>query len=198
MRSFFTAADRRAVTSLHMIDWSWVNWNWADWTIVAILGVSCVLSLLRGFVREALSMVAWILATFVAIAFHERLAAVFSKWIDTPSLRLIMAFATLFVLTLLVGAIVNKLLGTLIAASGLGGLDRLLGTVFGLTRGLLIVLAIVIWLPMALPVKQDSWWYESALIPHFESSEGLAREAFGEVMGLSKALAHKVPAAKAS
>ncbi|HSB97310.1 MAG TPA: CvpA family protein [Spongiibacteraceae bacterium] len=186
------------MTSLHMIDWSWVNWNWADWTIVAILGVSCVLSLLRGFVREALSMVAWILATFVAIAFHERLAAVFSKWIDTPSLRLIMAFATLFVLTLLVGAIVNKLLGTLIAASGLGGLDRLLGTVFGLTRGLLIVLAIVIWLPMALPVKQDSWWYESALIPHFESSEGLAREAFGEVMGLSKALAHKVPAAKAS
>jgi membrane protein required for colicin V production len=184
--SLFTAAGKCAVTSF----------NWADWTIVAILGVSCVLSLLRGFVKEALSMAAWILATFVAITFHERLATVFSKWIDTPSLRLILAFAALFVLTLLLGAIVNKLLETLINASGLGGIDRLLGTVFGLTRGLLIVLALVIWLPMAVPVKQDAWWYESALIPHFESSEGLARNAFAEVMGWSKTLAHKMPAAK--
>lgn len=182
---FFTATGR-AVTSF----------NWADWTIVAILGVSCAFSLLRGFVKEALSLAAWICATFVAIAFHERLAALFARWIETPSLRLILAFAALFIATLLIGAIVNKLVGTLIAASGLGGIDRLLGTAFGLARGLLIVFAIVIWLPMALPVKSDGWWSQSALIPHFESSEGLAREAFAGFMGWRQSLVEKAPLVK--
>ncbi len=197
MRASFAAAGC-AVTSFSLfdwirVDWARADWNWADWSIVAIVGVSCLISLLRGFVKEALSMVAWILATFVGITFHERLAAVFAKWISTPSLRLIVAFAVLFVLTLLLGAIINKLLHTLISASGLGGLDRLLGMVFGLTRGLLIVLALVMLVPMAVPVQQDAWWYQSALIPHFEQSENLAREVFAEVMGWSKTLAHKLP-----
>jgi membrane protein required for colicin V production len=185
MPPLFTAASR-AVTSF----------NWADWTIVAILGVSVAFSLLRGFVKEALSLAAWICATFVAVAFHERLAVVFARWIETPSLRLILAFAALFIATLLIGAIVNRLMGTLIAASGLGGLDRLLGTVFGLARGLLIVFAIVIWLPMALPVKADGWWSQSTLIPHFESSEGLAREAFAGIMGWRHELVEKMPSVK--
>jgi membrane protein required for colicin V production len=185
MPPFFTAAGR-VVTSF----------NWADWTIVAILGVSCVFSLLRGFVKEALSLAAWICATFVAIAFYERLAALFERWIETPSLRLVLAFAALFIATLLIGAIVNKLVGTLIAASGLGGVDRLLGMVFGLARGLLIVFAIIIWLPLALPVKSDDWWSRSALIPHFESSEGLAREAFAGLMGWRAELVEKVPLVK--
>lgn len=186
MPPFFIAAGR-AVTS---------SFNWADWTIVAIVGVSCAFSLLRGFVKEALSLVVWMLATFVAVAFHERLAAVFSRWVETPSLQLILAFAALFVITLLIGAIVGKLLGTLIAATGLGGVDRVLGTAFGLARGLLIVLALVIWLPMAMPVKADSWWTGSKLIPHFESSEGFARQAFAEVMGWRESLAAKAEVAK--
>lgn len=175
-----------------------MSFNWADWTIVAIVGVSCVFSLLRGFVKEALSLVGWILAVFVAVAFHERLAEVFARWIETPSLRLLLAFATLFFITLLIGAIINKLVATLIAASGLGGIDRLLGMVFGVARGLLIVLALVILLPMALPVKSDSWWAGSTLIPHFESSEELARDAFAEVMGWRRALTEKLPAVNAS
>jgi membrane protein required for colicin V production len=189
MPPFFTAAGC-AVTSFNE------PFNWADWTIVAIIAVSCAFSLLRGFVREALSLAAWICATFVAIAFHERLAAVFAHWIDTPSLRLILAFAALFIATLLIGALVNKLVATLIAATGLGGVDRLLGTAFGLARGLLIVFAIVIWLPMALPVKSDSWWTQSALIPHFESSEGLAREAFAGLMGWRQELMQQMPLAR--
>lgn len=189
MPAFFAAAGC-AVTSFP------TSFNWADWTIVAIVGVSCAFSLLRGFVKEALSLVTWVLAMFVAVAFHERLAAVFSRWVETPSLQLILAFAALFVSTLLIGAILSKLLGTLIAATGLGGVDRLLGTVFGLARGLLIVLALVIWLPMALPVKSDSWWTSSVLIPHFESSEGFARQAFGELMGWRQSLAEQAEAAR--
>jgi len=116
--------------------------NWADWTIVAIVAVSCLFSLLRGFVKEALSLVTWLAATFVAIAFHERLAVIFAKWIHTPSVRTVLAFAALFVLTLMIGAIINWLIHQFIVGAGLGGLDRLLGMAFGAVRGLLLVLAL--------------------------------------------------------
>jgi membrane protein required for colicin V production len=171
--------------------------NWADWTIVAIIGVSCVLSLLRGFVKEMLSLASWAAASFVAITFHERLAIFFSKWIHTPSIRTVLAFAALFMLTLLIGTIINKLVQQFVVGAGLGGVDRGLGMVFGVARGLLIVLALVILLPMVLPeLKQDSWWHQSRLLPYFEASENWARETFGELFGWSKSLAEKVQAAK--
>ena len=171
--------------------------NWADWTIVAIVGVSCVLSLLRGFVKEALSLVSWIAATFVAIAFHERLAAIFARWIETPSIRTVLAYIALFVMTLLVGAIIGWLLQQFIEGAGLGWFDRLLGMGFGAARGLLIVLALVILLPMALPeMRGDSWWYRSEFIRHFESCETWARGSFGTVMGWSQTLQQKAKSMK--
>lgn len=172
--------------------------NWADWTVVAIIGVSCAISLLRGFVKEILSLISWIAASFIAIAFHERLALIFSKWIDTASIRTVLAFLALFALTLLVGALLNWLLHHFVIGAGLGAVDRILGTVFGAARGLLIVLALVTILPMALPaMRQDSWWHQSRLIPYFEASEGWARETFSEMMGWSKSLAEKAQATKA-
>lgn len=171
--------------------------NWADWTIVAIVGVSCVLSLLRGFVKEALSLVSWIAATFVAIAFHERLAAIFARWIDTPSIRTVLAYIALFVLTLLVGAIIGWLAQQFIEGAGLGWFDRLLGMGFGAARGLLIVLALVVLLPMALPeMRGDGWWYRSEFIRHFESCESWARGSFGTVMGWSQTLQQKAQSMK--
>lgn len=171
--------------------------NWADWTIIAIIGVSCVISLLRGFVKEALSLLSWIAATFVAIAFHQRLATIFAHWIETPSIRTVLAFIALFVLTLLLGAIVSWLIQQFIAGAGLSWLDRLLGMAFGAARGLLIVLALVILLPMALPeMRGDSWWYRSEFIRHFEACETWARESFGAVMGWSQTLQQKAQSVK--
>lgn len=172
--------------------------NWADWTVIAIIGVSCAISLLRGFVKEILSLISWAAASFVAIAFHERLALVFSKWIDTPSIRTVLAFLALFALTLLIGALLNWLLHHFVIGAGLGGVDRILGMAFGAARGLLIVLALVTLLPMAVPsMRQDAWWQQSRLIPHFEASEGWARETFSEMLGWSKSLAEKAQATKA-
>lgn len=173
--------------------------NWADWTIVAIVGVSCVLGLLRGFIKEALSLASWAAASFVAIAFHERLAIIFSKWISTPSIRTVLAYVALFVFILLIGTIISWLLHQFVIGSGLGGIDRLLGMAFGVARGLLIVLALVMLLPMALPeMKQDAWWHQSRLLPYFVTSEDWARGTFGEIVGWSKSLAEKARAAKES
>jgi len=74
--------------------------NWADWVILAILVVSSLISLKRGFVREALSLANWVVAFFVAMAFRDVLATLISPYISTPSIRDMVAFATLFAATL--------------------------------------------------------------------------------------------------
>jgi membrane protein required for colicin V production len=166
--------------------------NWADWTIIAILAASCLISLLRGFVKEALSLLVWISASFVGITFQERFATVLAKWVSTPSIRFVLAFAALFTATLIIGAVITRLLQSLVESAGLGGLDRILGMVFGAARGLLIVLALVILLPLLLPVKQDAWWYQSRFIPHFETLEDWSKDTFQQMMGWGKSWSRKL------
>lgn len=145
--------------------------NWADWAIIAILSLSCGISLLRGFVKEALSVAIWVIAFGVATWFSPKLAPMLSVYIDAISLRQMVAFASLFIATLLVGGAVNYLLSTLVRATGLSGTDRLLGIFFGLIRGFVIIMVIVLYLPKMVPVDQDTWWNDSVLIPHFLSFE---------------------------
>ncbi len=153
--------------------------NWSDWVIVAVITVSALLSLKRGFVKEALSLVTWVAAFVVARLFSEPLSHVLANYIDTPSARLVAAFTLLFVGTLFAGALVNNLIGMLIKATGLSSTDRLLGMVFGVARGGLLVVVLVGGLGMT-PVVQDRWWNESELIPHFKKMEQWTRTVFGE------------------
>lgn len=148
---------------------------WADWAIISIVGVSVLISVVRGFVREALSLVVWVAALFVAMAFYPQATQWLTNLIETPSLRQAAAWLGLFVLTLIVGGIVNYLISQLVKATGLTGTDRFLGMLFGAARGLLVVLVILILLPQALPVTQDPWWHESVLIPYFLKFESWAR-----------------------
>ena len=117
--------------------------NWADWLIVVVIGVSTLLSLWRGFVKEALSLAAWITAFFVSIAFSTRLSAVLRDVISNDGLRYAAAYVILFAITLLFAALLNKLFAQLIKMTGLSGLDRVLGTVFGFARGLVVVVVLV-------------------------------------------------------
>lgn len=165
--------------------------NWADCTIVVIVLVSCLISLLRGFVREALSLLSWVAAILIALVFHTRLALVYAQWIDTPSIATLLAFLSLFVGTLLIGTLINRLLGSLVSSAGLSGFDRVLGIAFGVARGLLLVLVIVVMLPMLLPVRQDPWWLQSRLIPHFEAMDGWSRATFDQLLNAGGELVEK-------
>lgn len=156
--------------------------NWADWTIVAIIAVSSLISIKRGFVREAISLVKWALAFFIAVAFADRLAVLFTGLIDSASLRFIISFVILFALTLIVGSMVVYLLGELVRMTGLTGTDRLFGMVFGLARGVIVVMALLILLPMAFPVRQDDWWQQSVLIPQFSLMEQWCRDTFAQLL----------------
>jgi len=141
--------------------------NHADWIIVGIVSLSALISLWRGFVREALSLVIWISALSIALFFSDTLSAYLVNLVETPSLRKVAAFLILFVATLIVGGIISYIVATLVKMTGLTGTDRLLGMVFGVARGLLLVLALLILVPPIIPINQDAWWQESMLIPQF-------------------------------
>ncbi len=146
--------------------------NWADWTIIAIVGISALISLWRGFIREALSLAIWVVAFIVSVTFADSLAYVLSDSISAPSMRRLAAMVLLFVGTLIVGGLLNFIIGQLVRVSGLSGTDRVLGMVFGIARGVIVVVAILIVLPPMLHVDQDEWWKSSRLIPHFKVLEG--------------------------
>jgi membrane protein required for colicin V production len=137
-----------------------------DWAIIAIVVISALISLKRGFVKEALSLLIWIVAGAVAWMFGGSLAQYLVDYIQTPSARVIAGCTILFVATLLVGAMVNFLIGELIRVTGLSGTDRFLGMVFGAARGGLLVVVAVGLLSLG-PVQQDQWWQQSKLVPQF-------------------------------
>ena len=151
--------------------------NWADFVIIGIITLSLLISVIRGFIKEALSLLAWAAAFVISMVFYERLAnALLMDAIATPSLRYLAAWAGIFIVVLLAASIVNYLIGKLVAATGLSGTDRLLGGLFGTARGFIIVMTVLIVVPGVLPVKEDLWWHQSLLIPEFLRFEDWARE----------------------
>ena len=139
-----------------------------DWAIIAVLAISTLMSLRRGFLKEALSLGTWIAAFVVARQFHGPMDQLLETQIVDSLMRSIAAFAALFVGTLLVGAALGFLLGALINATGVSSTDRVLGMVFGFARGALIV-TVVIGLLNLTPLVNDSWYTTASLVPHFET-----------------------------
>ena len=154
--------------------------NWADWVIIGILTISALFSLRRGFVKEALSLVTWVSAFVVARLFSNALAVVLEKYIETPSVRIATAFALLFVLMLIVGAIISNLFEMLVNATGLSATDRVLGMGFGIARGGLVVVVLVAMVAQT-PAVEDVWWGQSQLIPHFALMESWTRDVASDI-----------------
>ncbi|MET0106108.1 MAG: CvpA family protein [Sedimenticola sp.] len=139
---------------------------WIDYVIIGIIGLSAMISLVRGFISEALSLAVWILAFWVAWTFFRELA-VQLDWFTVPSVQLGAAFAILFIATLMLGALVNFLVGQLVEKTGLSGTDRLIGIFFGAARGAVLI-AILVLLAGLTPFPNDPWWKESQLIGYFQ------------------------------
>ena len=139
--------------------------NAFDWAILAVLLLSTGVSLFRGFIKEAFSLLVWALAFWVAFAFSGDLRGWLTGYVDTPSVRAGMAFVGLFVLVLIVGGVVNYLLGKLVESTGLSATDRMLGAVFGLVRGLAMVVLFFLVAGLT-PMPQDSWWRQARVVPY--------------------------------
>ena len=138
---------------------------WVDYAILAIVGISGVISLMRGFIREALSLVGWVAAFWVAIAYCDWAATLLDGYVTAPSVRMGIAFAVLFVGVLLLCGIVLRLAGVLVDKTGMSGTDRSLGIVFGVMRGVVIAGFLVLIAGLT-PLPADPWWRQSMFLPH--------------------------------
>ncbi|MES9940992.1 MAG: CvpA family protein [Candidatus Thiodiazotropha sp. 6PLUC2] len=140
---------------------------WIDILIIAIIALSAVISLIRGFMQEALSLATWIAAFTLAWLFFRTLSVELIPWIDVPSIRLGVSFGLILIGVLIIGAVINHFMKVLVDTTGLSGTDRLIGIFFGVARGAVIV-AILVLLAGLTPFPNDPWWHESRLIPYFQ------------------------------
>lgn len=141
--------------------------NWVDLTIVAIVLISAVISLFRGFVREVLSLIAWVAAFWLASRLARPAAAALEPWVNVEGARLVLAFMGLLIGVLLVAGIINFVISRLLEKTGLSGPDRLLGMIFGALRGGAIV-AIIVFVAGLTALPGMPWWQQASLMPPFE------------------------------
>lgn len=134
--------------------------NWLDLVFLGFVVFSVLVSVVRGFVRELLSVVVWVAAAWLALRFSSVLGDWLGAWIPSPTLALVAAFAVIFVGTLLVGAVAAFMARALVNQTGLTGTDRVLGAVFGGLRGALVVGVLVLVAGLT-TVPRESWWQAS-------------------------------------
>lgn len=141
--------------------------SWLDLVIIVIIVLSALISVIRGFVKETISLITWIVAGILAFRYFAPLAVVLEPYVSAPTIRNITAFAVLFISTLVIGAIINFIMSQLVDRTGLGGTDKALGVIFGAARGVLIVTMIVL-LASLTPMPETSWWQDSAMMGFFQ------------------------------
>ncbi len=141
--------------------------SWLDLVILGIIVLSALISLIRGFVKESISLVTWIVAGVLAFRYFSPMAELLQPFVEAPTIRNVAGFAIIFVSTLVVGAIVNFIMSQLVSKTGLSGTDKALGVVFGGARGVLIVTMVVL-LASLTPMPEASWWQDSASVGFFQ------------------------------
>ena len=169
---------------------AWADLAWADLAVLAIIGLSSVLSLFRGFVREAIALTGWIAGLWLAFQFGEVAAGWFDPWVESPDVRSVLGFVTVLAAALVVAGVTARLAGGFVHVTGMGGTDRVLGMIFGAGRGAVIVAALVL-LAGFTGVKRAPWWGESTLLPRFEA---VAAEV-GRLLpdGIARSLTRSLP-----
>ena len=155
-----------------------------DVVVIFVIFLSALFSLIRGFVKEAISLATWIIAIWLAATFAPKLAAALPNTIESEAVRQAIGFGVLFVLTLVVGAIVNTLINQVVKKTGLSGADRIFGVVFGVLRGGLIIIVFVVIAGMT-PLPDAEWWQSSTLLQWFESAAMVIQEYIPEDLNLS-------------
>ncbi len=148
-----------------------------DIVIVTLVLLSAAIGLVRGLVKELLSLISWAVAFVVAIYFSSVLAEQMPDTWGSISVRTVIGFAVLFIGTLILAAVVQWLVAQLIATTGLSGTDRFLGLLFGSARGLLVCVVLLIGLREI--AGETAWWQASVLQGELLAFEDDVRELLG-------------------
>lgn len=140
--------------------------NEIDYGIIGIISVSVLFGLLRGFVREAMSLMTWIVAGILGMLYCDEVGAWFTS-ISVVGVRLLLAFILIVLVTLIVGGIISHLISKLIKSTKFSITDRIIGILFGLARGVAVIALVVLIVQPSIISKKDIW-KASVLVPQFE------------------------------
>lgn len=150
-----------------------------DIVFVVILAISVIVGMMRGAIREVMSLLGLAAAIYFAFKFSDGLSKNYiAKIFEDPRVSYIVAFVLIIVLTLFAIAIINVLTNKLLNASGLSFVNRLLGLVFGLLRGTIINAVIVLIIGFIPGATNENWWKQSTLAPFFKQ---VAQQASGQL-----------------
>jgi len=133
----------------------------ADISILIVIVISMLLGLWRGLVKEVFSLAAWVAAVFVAGFFSAPLADLMVNMLDNATVRRVLASTILFVLVMFAGTLLGNFMSKLSTAIGLRGVDRALGSLFGILRGLIIVLLVLF---LTTPFEFSRTWHQDSVI----------------------------------
>jgi membrane protein required for colicin V production len=150
-----------------------------DYIILAIILISAVMGLVRGLLREAIAVITWFLAIVLAWSFADNLEPLLGGVLVGSPLRIWAARVIIFVFVLLLGGAIATVLGHYIRVSMFAGMDKFLGFVFGLVRGIVIVGAFTIAI-QALRMDEDPRWARSKLLPYASGVADALRGIVGE------------------
>ncbi|MBD09003.1 MAG: colicin V production CvpA [Gammaproteobacteria bacterium] len=142
-----------------------LSMSWVDVLIILGCFASACLGVWRGFMKEVLSLITWLAAIWLAWRFTWVIEPALSQWVAAPELKLWFARSVIFIVILAVGGILSWFVRKLLLHPVLSGTDRLLGAIFGLGRGAIIVGLAVILLRF-LGLEEDSRWQEARLNPY--------------------------------
>jgi membrane protein required for colicin V production len=131
--------------------------TWVDYAVIAIVGISILLSVIHGLVREILALAAWVVAFVVAQMYAAGAASLLPTALTTQSLRLFAGFVAVFLAVLVIMTLLATAVSRLIKTAGLGFADRALGAVFGLVRGMAIVMIAVLLAGLTALPRQTAW-----------------------------------------
>ena len=130
--------------------------TWIDWVVVTVVSASITLSVVRGLVKEVASLAVWVVAVVGASRLAHFPAELLPPWLSAP-LQQTVGFLIVLVLILIIGKLITMALKELVSAAGVGTLDRILGTGFGLARGGLIVIVLSVLAAMTSLPTQPAW-----------------------------------------
>lgn len=153
--------------------------NVTDYLVIAGFVISAVVGALRGFLREVVAIITWLIALFLAWHFSDLVAPHLGGLLSGSAVSTWAARAILVILILLLGAGIGAALSHFVRLSIFSGLDRFLGLVFGVLRGL-VLFGVLVILGQLLRLEDERWWRQSLMIPYGESIANGLRTLVGE------------------
>jgi membrane protein required for colicin V production len=164
--------------------------NSLDLAIIAVIALSAIFAFARGFVREALSIIAWVGAAAITLYEFNNVYAIIVRLVTTPLLADLIAGAGLFVVSLIVLTILTGYIARFVHSSALSPIDRTLGLIFGLARGVLLVSLAYLVVDISLPQNDRPPWIKEAKSERFlAKAADMLRDALPESLQVRSAAA---------